>query len=218
MEKTTELITFDIPEIKTNNDNDNPTIAINEDNTETILPLKRNKFVDDKEKIRFIKNVERLIRSSIEYKEFVGFVKYTLGNDYCVFTLEKDIETDDIELHHHPLTLFEIVQIVIDTKLHNEVNFNTFDIATEVINLHYKLKIGFVPLIRTLHKKYHNGYLNIPIDLVVGDYKYILNNYFVEDDIRIKVQTLESITLNNMEDDNIWYPGIKKLKERRQSD
>jgi len=163
------------------------------------LSLRRDNFEDEKEEKRFIKNVERLVRSSLEYREWLAFIKDTLNLNYCVFTKETDAETDDIEIHHHPLTLYDIVMIVVDTYITNDKQFCTFDIASEVINLHFQLKVGFVPLLGSLHKKFHNGFLDIPIELVYGDYKYLLENYFVRESLQMKVSRYESFHLSNVE-------------------
>ena len=50
-------------------------------------------------------------------------------------------------------------------------------------------------MLRSLHKKFHNGYLDIPIELVHGDYRYILDNYFIRDNVLEKVRKYESVTL-----------------------
>ena len=45
-------------------------------------------------------------------------------------------------------------------------------------------KIGYIPIIKSLHEKFHNGFLNIPIDLVKGNYLQFLNEYgkYIDDD------------------------------------
>ena len=30
---------------------------------------------------------------------------------------------------------------------------------------------------RSIHEKFHNGYLNIPIQMIKGDYNYFVENY-----------------------------------------
>jgi hypothetical protein len=169
--------------------------TIQDTETGIYLELNRKNFVDESEEKKFIKNVERLVRSSLEYKEWIKFIKDTLNLNVCVFSGETDEETDDIEIHHHPLTLYDIVQAVCDTKIMKDQEFCTFDIAKEVIDLHFTLKVGFVPMLRSLHKKFHNGYLDIPIELVHGDYRYILDNYFIRDNVLEKVRKYESVTL-----------------------
>ena len=187
-------------------------LEIKDTKTGVYLSLRRSNFEDEKEEKRFFKNVERLVRGSIEYREWLAFVKDTLNLDFCAFTGETDAETGDIEIHHHPLTLFDIVQAVVDTYIMNDKEFCTFDIASEVIDLHFKLKIGFVPLLGSLHKKFHNGYLDIPIEFVHGDYKYILENYFIREHVKEKVLKYESVTLEQVTID--WKKNEYKLGEK----
>jgi len=172
--------------------------------TDIYLSLKRDNFADEKEEKRFIKAVERMVRSSIEYREWLSFVRESLGMTACVFTGETEEETGDVEIHHHPLTLYDIVQAVCDTKILNNQSFSSFDIAYEVIDLHFKLKIGFVPLLGSLHKKFHNGYLEIPIELVQGDYKFLLNNYHIRKNVLDKVLKYESVTLKTISHKIQW--------------
>ena len=191
---------------------DTNTLTITDTQSGVFLTLRRKNFSDSTEERRFIKNVERLIRSSIEYKEWVFFVKDSLHLDICAFTGESDEETGDIEIHHHPLTLYDIVQAVVDTYVMQDQEFCSFEIAQEVIDLHFKLKVGFVPLLGSLHKKFHNGYLDIPIDVVHGDYKYILQHYYIRDEVKEKVQKYESITLSSRPSytwSKDFYPQLK---------
>ena len=186
-----------LEESKQQYESDAQKLVITDKQSGYYLSLRRDNFEDEKEEKRFIKNVERLVRGSLEYREWLAFIKDTLNLDYCVFTKETDAETGDIEIHHHPLTLYDIVMIVVDTYIVNNKQFCTFDIASDVINLHFQLKVGFVPLLGSLHKKFHNGYLDIPIELVHGDYKYLLENYFVRENLLTKVSRYESIHLSD---------------------
>jgi len=183
---------------------DGETLKITDTQTGINLTLDRLNFENETEEKKFIKSVERLIRSSIEYREWLSFLKDSLQMNICVFTGETDEETNDIEIHHHPLTLYDIVQAVIDSKIMKDMPFNSFDIAREVIDLHFKLKVGFVPLLRSLHKKFHNGFLQIPIELVHGDYKYILDNYYIREEVLEKVSKYESVKLENFQKLSNW--------------
>ena len=173
------------------------------------LTLHRTGFADDKEYKKFIKNVERLVRGSIEYREWVQFVKFTLGFDYCLFSLETDAETDDIEIHHHPFTLYDIVDLVTAKYIQEGRQFTSLDIAKETLKLHYELKIGFVPLSGTLHKKYHKGNLSIPREFIYGNYNYLLQNYPLTDELRAKVSSALQVSLENLPENLKLYPGIK---------
>jgi len=184
-----------------------------ETNEQVYLTLKRKEFADDKEYKKFIKNVERLVRASLEYKEWVQFVKFSLGYDYCLFSLELDEETDDIEIHHHPFTLYDIVDLVVAKNIQQGKEFTTFEIAYQVMELHYQLKVGFVPLSGTLHKKYHKGNLPIPREFILGDYMYLYNNYPLTEELRKKIDAALKISLTNLPDNLKLYRGIQLAQE-----
>ena len=143
------------------------------------LALRINGFSDDKEQIKFIKSVEKMVRFSPEYRLWVEYIIDTLGQNKCEFTNEIKGECP-VDVHHHPLCLYTIVKAVIDDYIKKKKEFCTFDIARDVIELHFQNKVGYVLMISSLHEKYHNGYLQIPIEFVNGDYKYILANYEIE--------------------------------------
>lgn len=168
-------------------------IGVKSTSLQSVLPFKRDSL-DEKEYKGFIKNCERLVRGSLEYKEFVSFCRSSLKADVCSLTGENNEETNDIELHHYPFTLYDICKIVIDDKMYKEVKFSSFDIALEVIKLHFCMFIGIVPLAGTLHKKYHNGFLDIPLQLVKGNYKKILEFYDVDPELESKIKLAENIT------------------------
>jgi len=151
-----------------------------EENNAMKLPMRRGGFDDDKEYIKFIKNVERLIRSAAEYREWCRYIKDVLDHSICAITEERSAEVT-IEIHHHPINLFTICKGVTTSYINKEKPFCTYDIALEVMELHYKNHIGYTPLISTLHEKFHNGFLKIPMELVHGDWFHVLNHYPLED-------------------------------------
>jgi len=180
-----------------------------EQNNTTELPLRRSGFDEDKEFLKFIKNTERLVRNSIEYREWVSYIKDILGFSNCALTDENTNEVT-LEIHHHPINLYTICKGIITSYINKEKRFCTYDIALDCINLHYKNQIGYIPLISTLHEKFHNGFLKIAIEKVSGDWKYILNNYpldevdvsIISEFAQVKLEDIkQSWTKNN-------YPGV----------
>jgi len=159
---------------KFNLDSTNNTLSSNI--SQYTLKLRRADFVDEKALTSFIKNTERLIRISPEYKYFVNYVKEILGLGYCTITGEI-VEQTTIELHHHPFTLYDIVNGLICEQINQDIEISSFEIALAATELHYQLKVPFVMLISSLHEKFHNGFLKIPMELVYGDYKYLLNRF-----------------------------------------
>jgi hypothetical protein len=177
--------------LSSNEDSDDPELSSESLSME--LPFKRMEL-GDKEYNKFIKNCERLVRSSPEYKEYVSFVRESFNASVCALTNENFDETGDIEIHHYPLTLYDICQTVLDSKLDKEEKFSSFDVALEVIKLHFAMFVGIVPLSGTLHKKYHLGYLDIPIQAVVGNYNKIGQLYDLSSELDSKINLAKQIT------------------------
>ena len=153
------------------------------DNYPFRLPLRIKNFNTEAEFMKFIRNCEKTIRGSIEYKEWRNYIIDILGINKCMITSEV-IDECTIELHHHVPSLFVVIKTLINKKLDNEEEFSTFDVALEAIELHFKNKIGYVTLLKSMHEKFHNGFLPIPKDLVKGDYTYFLNEFgqYIDDE------------------------------------
>lgn len=147
------------------------------------LTLRRSEFSDDKQIKRFIKSVESIVRGIPEYRDLTTYIKETLGHYACALTKEISSQVH-VDIHHHPVSLYSIVKAVIFKKLEDGKEFSSLDIAQDVIAMHYENRVGYVPLVRTLHEKFHAGFLSLPIDIIHGDYKYFIQNYsvYLEDD------------------------------------
>jgi len=91
----------------------------------------------------------------------------------------------------------------------NSEKFCSFDIAQEAIELHFKNKIGYVTLIETMHEKFHNGHLQIPIDLVRGDYKWFIREYakYIEDDDLNTINSRLAVNESNVSWSKDNYPA-----------
>lgn len=131
-------------------------------------------FGNNKEKVKFIKTVEVLIRSSLEYRELIQYLGSKMGMNYCSFFHNVSKEKYGkarirIELHHEPFTLYDIVNIVLNKHLmengDNE-RINMMDIAEEVMGLHYDGYVGLVPLSQTVHELVHSGAMFIPLQFI----------------------------------------------------
>jgi len=149
------------------------------------LSMRIKDFPNEKSMTKFIKNVEILVRRSLEYKEWRSYLIDVLGVNACAITDERHSEVT-VEIHHHIPSLFLIVKALVNKAISEEREFSTFDIALEVIQLHYENRIGYITLLKSLHEKFHNGFLSIPINLIKGNYKYFIDNlmeYLDDEDI-----------------------------------
>lgn len=160
---------------------------------------------DDKEKERFIKDVESRVRRSFEYKKFISYIRdYMQMNQDAFLEGVDNKETFDIkiEIHHYPFTLHDIVEIIINKRSYYKESLSVNMVAKEVMECHYKMMVGLVPLAQTTHELTHNGKLFISSDKVMGRYNLFIEYYkpFIEP------YMLETIS------------RIEKYSEEKQSD
>lgn len=134
---------------------------------------------DDKEFSKFLKDIEKEVRASFEYRHMIDYLKNYMGMDQCAFiqVSNKDNYNIKIEIHHYPFTLFDIVQIVYRKRAASFEPLDVQMIAKEVTMLHYKLLIGLIPLSVTVHQLAHEGKIFIPVQNVLGRYKLFVDQY-----------------------------------------
>ena len=145
--------------------------------------LKTKNFETPKHEFTFVRSVESLVRRSLEYKNWRRYVMNEFDAVNCSITNESGQELT-VEVHHHIPTLFTLVKCFVTKHILNAEEFTSFQIAEEVMEYHYRNKIGYVSIIKSLHEKHHNGYLQIPMDVVKGNYKAFLEEFdkFIDDD------------------------------------
>lgn len=127
---------------------------------------------------KFIKNIEGQIRRSKEYKEYICHLDRVIGLNRC--SLFGNITDDDevtLEFHHYPFTLYDIVEIVINDKVEKQKKFTSFDIISEVLELHRQNKVGLVKLSKTAHQMVHAGQIFIKLDSLFGRVNDFTNEY-----------------------------------------
>lgn len=135
---------------------------------------------DPKDYKKFISTVEKCVRGSYEYKQMISYLRKNLHMNQCSFfsnVSSEDFNKVRIEIHHEPLSLYDIVKIVIRKRQFYMENLDEELVAKEVMMLHYKLIIGLIPLSETVHELVHNKYIFIPTTKVFGHYKAFVNLY-----------------------------------------
>ena len=139
----------------------------------------------DKDKHKFIKRIENVIRSSNEYRDYIAFLKEHVDLDKCIFFQNVSSNKNSkrrisIELHHEPFTLYDIVKVVLESFIENGNTINDLMIADDVLRLHYENKVGLVPLSKTAHEMIHaeeSAKLTIPLNMVYGNYSEFLEEF-----------------------------------------
>lgn len=163
---------------------------------------------NEREKTKIIKRIERHIRSSLEYRDYIAFLRENVGMDACAFfnNINKDTSRSlRIEIHHTPFTLYDYVKIVVQKYMAEGIPLNDLYIAEEVMNLHYKNQVGLIPLSKTLHLIVHGenaDKLIIPAYMIFGDYKQFIEEYqdYMDDYDFTKVEEMIKKTKELKED------------------
>ena len=131
---------------------------------------------------KFIERVKKIVRSSMEYRDYIQFLKENVGLDSCVFW--KNVTGGDkhkrisIQMHHEPFTLEDYVNVVLTKYEEEGLPLNDLLIADEVLELHYENLVGLVPVSKTAHQLIHNTEkLFVPLNMVYGNYAEFLEKY-----------------------------------------
>lgn len=154
---------------------------------------------DDKDFKKYLTDIERIVRKSVEYKQFINYLRDNLNMNQCAFlknVSNKETTAIKIELHHYPFSLFDIVTIVFNKRSYYHESLSVFMVAKEVMELHYKLMIGLIPLSETVHELTHNSRLFIPIDKVYGRYQLFMAYYepFIDPELLDEIAAIEKYT------------------------
>jgi hypothetical protein len=146
-------------------------------------------LLNEKDKIKFIKTIESLVRSSQEYKQYIDYLKNQIDMTKCSFfhnINNKDFRGVSIEIHHEPFTLFDITQIVLNKWQEEDKELNPLLIAEDIMKIHYSNMVGLIPLSLTVHQLVHDGKLFIPLQCVFGGFITFLEEYekYISQDLK----------------------------------
>jgi hypothetical protein len=134
---------------------------------------------DEKELEKFIRDVETQVRRSFEYKEFIKYLRdeFGMNKDAFLENVNYNEVGAKIEIHHYPFSLRDIVEVVIRKRKYYNESVELQMVAKEVMELHYKLMVGLIPLSQTVHELAHSGRLFIPSDKVLGRFNLFVEYY-----------------------------------------
>jgi hypothetical protein len=162
-------------------------------------------LTNEKNKEKFIKSIERIIRTSIEYRNYIGYLRNEVNLTYCTLfdrIPEEVASALKIEMHHMPFTLYDLVDIILTKYLTLDRPFTRFSISNEVMDLHFSNKVGLVPLTVTAHQMMHAGKYFIKKSDVFGKYDLFIedNKAYLTDEHLEKITRLKNtsdITIEN---------------------
>lgn len=161
---------------------------------------------NEKDAKKYIADIEKTIRSSMEYRELVKYLHDYMDMNKCIFFENiNNIDTYKIKihLHHTPFTLFDIVTAVFNKRLFYQESTEVEMVAKECMKLHYYLMVGLVPLSETSHELVHSQSLFIPLDnRILGNYREFVEEYkdFIDQEAmdRYNIQLSMTETYNEM--------------------
>lgn len=150
-------------------------------------------IMSEKDKLKFIFTLERIVRSSMEYKQYIEFLRKEIDMVQCSFF--KNIDNKEgkrvtIEIHHEPFTLFDITQAVVEKWMAEGTPINPLMMSDEIMRIHYQNKVGLIPVSITVHELIHVGKLFVPLQNVYGNFIAFLEEYdqYIPNDVKEKLQ------------------------------
>ena len=140
---------------------DNGNIVVGRTGYEKFIHLPLNKkdkyFMNPVDFIKFIKDVESLVRKSKEYSRYIAYLKNEIGLRSCALFHNIDDSVAPIEMHHGPIfTLYDIVEIQIAHMFVNGEAINSMSVANNVLKDHFDNIIQVTMLCEMAHKGVHN--------------------------------------------------------------
>ena len=165
-----------------------------------VMDIEDYDLFDDKEREKYINDLERHVRSSYEYRNMVQYLREYMNMNSCAFmpNVTNDVNRRiKIEIHHSPFTLRDICVTILNKRMKNNEMLTIESVAYEVMFVHYSLMIGLIPLSETVHQLVHSQYIFIPTDKVYGYYKNFVKSYYdyIDPELLDKLDELERLTI-----------------------
>lgn len=135
-----------------------------------------------KERRKCIERIKGLVRSSMEYKDYIFYLKQFAQFDRCAFyqqlSSSNPASKAKIEAHHGPLTIDDVCAIVLQKYIDEGMEINELLIAEEVLELHYRNMVGLTPLSKTVHQVITNSdKVFVPVYMYYGNWMEFLDEY-----------------------------------------
>lgn len=171
-------------------------------------------YFDDKKFNKFLKKTEYLIRHSDSYKSFIGAC-HSKGLDKCAILGNVKIgKKTNIEIHHYPFTLYDIVMLCVQKHIKNNDNYTSITIAKEILQDHHDGLISVVPLCKTIHQLVHDGVIFISLNSCYGNfdneffdkYECVMDNELKKNYNKLVQMTKKGIVYNE-------FDILKKVEE-----
>lgn len=186
---------MNLPNIKYNGDI-SKFITAKDDPNDAISFLKdTDYFMDSMVYSKFVKDVERLVRTSDDYSAFIAYIKNTLGMNFCqvsskIYGSDEPGAKVTVELHHGPLfTLYDVCSVIVNWFIGNKKPLTTFRVADKVLDEHFALNVQCVMLSKTNHEAVHNRDVFLHLNQGIGNVDAFIKKYtpYLEDEQKYKI-------------------------------
>lgn len=162
---------------------------------------------DEKDFKKYVDDIEKIVRSSFEYREFINYLREYMDMNTCSFfenISNKNSFKIKIHIHHHPLTLYDIVMTVYQKRSFFNESLEVEMVAKEAMYVHYFLMVGLIPVSETVHELIHGQVLFVPIDKVMGNWEEFMETYqqFIPLETQEKIDRYKQKTLSFNEVEN----------------
>ena len=134
---------------------------------------------NEKQFINCIKKFEFMCRKSFSYNSWQKRTKYPVSS--CPICGDS-FEFVRPESHHHPQTLFAIVEGILQNHIDsNDLDdFTDFQICDEIMQAHFAKKVQYIVMCKFCHERYHD---NVPdvldcIDEAQAAQGKIINDFY----------------------------------------
>lgn len=110
--------------------------------------------------IKAVKQLERICRATFEYDDWARRCKYRDATDCPICDENYYDYNSKCETHHHPKTLFDIVDELLSDHIYkNDLDETTgLSIVQEIMDKHTSQEVSYINLCKHCHKKYHDGH------------------------------------------------------------
>lgn len=182
------------------------------------LAIESPNYTDYQDFKKLIKSSEALIRSSTEYKMWISNLRNGCNINKCSFFCNLNTDNDcELEFHHTPLTLYDIVDIVLSHLLANNIPVTTTILADLVLDEHLRGNIGMMPVTVTAHKLIHANMLMENYKMIHGNWLSFMKKY--KDGVA-EIHISKAIEVMNRSDELVYqrassilgsdYPQVSK--------
>lgn len=171
-------------------------------------------YTDIKEFDKMIKNIVKVVRGSLEYRNYIGYLKQNFNLTECSFLSNLSTEDVSIELHHYPFSLYDITKVVMLHNTKSDIKKSTFKMAEEIVKIHYEGLVGLVPLSELAHELTHSGKLFIRQKNVFGNVSKFIETYKLGIDADLKERLTVLLNLESTNGNLIDFENQKIFDKR----